>query len=116
MKILLKLIKGVVHLLDWRRDKGRLRKRTTRRTDPVLRAPKLAGGLAFSPYSGHQALMDFAYQSKRHGQRGKPGKPILQRLDVVGNLANIRDFLFTQPCRLKEQQVRERCLRSLDPA
>ena len=116
MKVLLESVERLQHLVSGWRHERRLLQRAPCGTDPVLRAPKLTRSLAFSPDARHQALMDFPNEPKRHGQGGEPDKPVLQRLDIIGHLAYVGDFLLPQPCRLEEQQVGERGLSSLNSA
>ena len=86
----LKSIQRFPHLRHRRRYKGRIVQRASWRSEPVLTAPELAGGLMLPAYPLHQPGVDLPDQAQAERQRPQPLQAVLQRPHVVVHLTHVR--------------------------
>ena len=76
-----------------RRHEGSAGERRAWRSDPVLASPELARRGRVSPHSAHELFVQFAHQAQRQRQFAQTRHAVLERNDVVANLAQIRGGL-----------------------
>ncbi len=105
-------VQALIHLLDRGRNECRLVEGAARRSDPVLRAAKLARRRVRT--APHQDAVHLSAEAKTQRKGRKHLEPVVDGRDVVCDFPHVGRGRRGLRCGFEEEEVGVRCVRALD--